>query len=90
MSRSAGFVWPGPVAGSYVVSKPTPVGPVGEIFFELRRHRPDGPVLAGFDFPMGLPRDYALRANIPDFPLMLQEFGRGGVGGILQTGGESA
>lgn len=34
-------------------------------------------VLAGFDFPIGVPRAYAERAGIDDFPAALERFGEG-------------
>jgi hypothetical protein len=36
-----------------------------------------GPVLAGFDFPIGLPGAYARQLAFPDFPAALRAFGRG-------------
>ncbi len=36
-----------------------------------------GPVLAGFDFPIGVPMAYAQRAAFPDFPAALAAFGHG-------------
>jgi hypothetical protein len=34
-----------------------------------------GPMLAGFDFPIGLPMAYAQRTALPDFPAALASFG---------------
>jgi hypothetical protein len=36
-----------------------------------------GPVLAGFDFPIGVPRSYGERTGLPDFHTALREFGAG-------------
>jgi hypothetical protein len=36
-----------------------------------------GPVLAGFDFPIGVPMAYAQRTAFPDFPAALAAFGHG-------------
>ena len=37
----------------------------------------DGPILAGFDFPIGLPAAYAKQAGIEDFATALAGFGQG-------------
>ncbi len=63
--------------GSYWVGDPTPVGDVEGLFSRLRAEAPTGPILAGFDFPIGLPRQYSAMAGITRFLDVLLCFGQG-------------
>ena len=64
--------------GGYCVAAPRPVGDVDRLLAGLRAAAPaGGPVLAGFDFPLGVPGSYARRAGIADFRAALRRFGRG-------------
>ena len=51
-----------------------PVGDVATLFARLRAEAAGAPVALGVDFPLGLPRDYALRhgLGLPDFPAFLR------------------
>jgi hypothetical protein len=50
-------------------------GPEGDLFQELRAAALPGQVMAGFDFPIGLPRAYAKAAGISSFPEFLDAVG---------------
>lgn len=63
--------------GQYEAAKPTPVGWTGSFFPNLRERAPTGPILAGFDFPIGVPRLYAERAGIASFRELLPSLGQG-------------
>jgi hypothetical protein len=64
--------------GAFRVEAPAPVGRLGDFFAALRaRAGRRGPVLVGFDFPLGLPRRYARAAGIGDFRAFLARAGRG-------------
>ena len=54
-----------------------PVGDLGTYFDRLRQRAGGGSVLAGFDFPIGLPRRYAANAGLSDFRSALAGFGHG-------------
>lgn len=54
---------------------PEPVGGLDRLFPRLRDRARGGPVLAGFDFPIGLPAAYARTAGIDDFPGLLRGLG---------------
>ena len=61
----------------YRIDRPEPVGDVATYFSRLRRRAGTGAaVLAGFDFPIGLPARYARKAGISDFRAALSAFGR--------------
>lgn len=64
--------------GTYTVDAPRRLEMEGS---PLRRMHLDcgdgGPVLLGFDFPIGLPHAYAARAGIASFPAALDAFGTG-------------
>jgi len=64
--------------GRYRALMPGPAGPLSGLLDGLRQgaDRP-GPVLFGFDFPLGLPCSYARRAGIDDFRRLLPTLGRG-------------
>jgi hypothetical protein len=60
---------------SYAVEDPAPVGAVETLFLRVCAETPAGPILAGFDFPIGVPRQYSARAGITRFPDALLGFG---------------
>jgi hypothetical protein len=65
-------------SGSYVVFPPEPVGEINLLISRLRKSvATDGCVLVGFDFPIGLPREFASRANLKTFREALKCFGDG-------------
>ncbi|MEZ5353570.1 MAG: hypothetical protein R2762_13110 [Bryobacteraceae bacterium] len=64
-------------SGSYAVSAPEPVGDVCTLFPRLRARAPCGTILAGFDFPVGIPRAYASAAGIQCFLDFLSRLGEG-------------
>jgi hypothetical protein len=63
--------------GSYEAAGPIPVGNTDSFFSRLREKVPAGAILAGFDFPIGVPRAYAERAGFGRFPEMLLCLGNG-------------
>lgn len=63
--------------GLYEAAQPEPVGPTATMFSRLRAAVPTGPILAGFDFPIGVPEAYAKRASFGRFPEMLLRLGEG-------------
>ena len=63
------------IGDTYEVAQPTPVGPLETFFASLRQQQPTGAILAGFDFPIGLPRVYAEKSGITDFASALLKFG---------------
>lgn len=63
--------------GTYEVIEPTLVGETDSFFARLREFAPTGPMLAGFDFPIIVPRAYAERAGFGRFPEMLLRLGEG-------------
>ena len=63
--------------GGYIALPPTPVGALEDFWFRLGQMGRDGPILAGFDFPIGLPATYAKQAGIEDFATALAGFGQG-------------
>ena len=63
--------------GRYRVAAPEPVGPLDGWTDRMLARAPDGRVLAGFDFPIGLPAAYARRAGIAHFREALLAFGKG-------------
>ena len=63
--------------GRYEATKPAPVGWMGSFFQDLRERAPTGPILAGFDFPIGVPCLYAERAGIASFRDTLPCLGQG-------------
>ena len=62
----------------YHAGAPEPVGPL-ECFFRRQTALAGrgARILLGFDFPFGLPRHYAARANIRSFPAFLREVREG-------------
>jgi hypothetical protein len=64
--------------GSYLARLAEPVGEPERLLERLRRKmEPNGILLLGFDFPIGLPAAYARRAAIDDFMSTLPELGEG-------------
>jgi len=64
--------------GRYLALPPQVVGEADTLLSCLRSLAgPQGGVLVGFDFPIGLPLAYARRAGIEDFLAILPELGRG-------------
>jgi len=63
--------------GSYRLAKPSLVGKTDSLFSRLREMAPSGAIIAGFDFPIGVPRAYAERAGFGRFPDMLLCLGNG-------------
>jgi hypothetical protein len=64
--------------GSYLAYLAEPVGEPERLLERLRPEiAPDGILLLGFDFPIGLPAAYARRAAIDDFLSTLPELGKG-------------
>lgn len=64
-------------AGIYEVSGPALAGRTDSFFSRLRADTPAGSILAGFDFPIGVPRAYAAKAGVGSFPEMLRGLGTG-------------
>lgn len=62
---------------SYQIDTPTPVGGIEDFFARQRSRAPTGPIVIGFDFPIGLPDAYARQAGIHRFLEMLRHFGKG-------------
>ena len=60
----------------YRIDAPTPVGDATTLVPRMRAHAAGG-LLLGFDFPIGLPRAFAQRAGLHDFPTALRAFGHG-------------
>ena len=62
----------------YATSAARPVGALDDLLPTLLAEAgPDGTVLLGVDFPIGLPQAYAAKVGITDFRHALREFGRG-------------
>lgn len=61
--------------GKYQVEAPEEVDCLTTYFDRLRERADGGVVLAGFDFPIGLPIAYAEQAKIKDFREALKLFG---------------
>jgi len=59
----------------YVALPPTPVGALESFWTRLAAAAGRGPIVIGFDFPIGLPALYAERAGIADFLDALDRFG---------------
>ena len=64
--------------GHYRIGAPEPVGDLSTYFTRLLRSAGAGAVvLSGFDFPIGLPKPYADKADVTRFRNALPRFGRG-------------
>ena len=63
---------------SFQVEPPEPVGELEDFLHRLKtKSGPEGCVLLGFDFPIGLPFTYAQKAGIHNFLKSLPKFGQG-------------
>jgi len=60
--------------GKYFAGATREVGPLASLWARAEETAASGPVLAGFDFPIGLPRAYAYQAEITDFLTALKAF----------------
>src|SRR5262245_38915207 len=62
----------------YVVAAPEPVGNIETLFSRIENQvSGDSSVLMGFDFPIGVPGDYASRGGFSEFRAALPPFGTG-------------
>src|SRR5262245_12709819 len=62
----------------YLISGPEPVGQLQTLLSRLKDQiGTDASILIGFDFPIGLPANYARIAGISHFPTALAQFGYG-------------
>ena len=73
--------------GRYLVLPPVRVGALDGFWAWLQVVAPTGPILVGFDFPIGLPAAYADRVGIDDFPEALDRFD-GDFYSVARTPGE--
>lgn len=64
-------------SGFYEAAAPHPAGNSDSFFPRLREKVPAGAILAGFDFPIGVPLAYAEKAGFGRFPDMLPLLGGG-------------
>jgi hypothetical protein len=65
-------------ADKFVASAPEQVLNTADLLERLQKRRQEtGPVLVGFDFPIGLPRAYGRASELQDFRTALMTFGRG-------------
>lgn len=62
---------------SYRIEAPEQVGDLNNLFHRLMTRSENGSVVVGFDFPIGLPSEYAKLAGITDFLESLLTFGKG-------------
>jgi hypothetical protein len=60
--------------GRYRLCTARRVGPIATLLKDLEAEAGGGPVLLGFDFPIGLPSAYAREARIDDFVTALRSF----------------
>lgn len=68
----------GRLSGStYALGAPQPVGDVASLLRRLSESAGGGSLVAGFDFPLGLPLSFAERAQISRFPDFLPVLGKG-------------
>lgn len=64
--------------GRYVAHAPEPVDDASTLIHRLRLEtNDDATILVGFDFPIGLPVEYAKKAGVQEFLALLPELGRG-------------
>jgi hypothetical protein len=61
----------------YEVAAPALVNQTSSFLSNLIELAPTGPILAGFDFPIGVPRLYAQKAGITHFTAILPHLGQG-------------
>jgi hypothetical protein len=65
-------------ADKFEVSPPEPVLDTKDLFDRLAKRRKEaGPLLIGFDFPIGVPATYGVKTGFPDFRTALMSFGKG-------------
>jgi hypothetical protein len=63
--------------GTYIVYPPEPVGDLSTLISRLRNQACEGEgLLIGFDFPIGLPAEYAQRVGVTSFRDVMSRFGR--------------
>jgi hypothetical protein len=65
------------IGGRYLASGSRPVGHAQQLLQRLSREAQGGALLAGFDFPIGLPRAYAKEVGIVRFLDFIREVGEG-------------
>jgi hypothetical protein len=65
-------------SGIYLVQAPQPAGDTADLLTRLQEKAGGGATLLGFDFPIGLPIDYAQKAGIDDFLAFLDVAGTPG------------
>jgi hypothetical protein len=63
--------------GTFLASAPGPAGDPQTLPGRLRALAPDGGILFGVDFPLGLPLRYATVAGVADFAALLPDLGSG-------------
>jgi hypothetical protein len=64
--------------GQYIAHAPEPVGELSTLIERIEFERgPDVSALVGFDFPIGIPAQYAENANVDAFPPFLLQLGKG-------------
>jgi len=71
-------------SGSYVMRLPKGVENITEFRERLAGRAADSRVVVGFDFPIGLPEEYARKAGISRFPDALSRFGEGEWSGFYE------
>ena len=64
-------------SNTYRIVSSSQAPPCPELFPSLQQQANEGPIFAGFDFPIGLPMAYAEKCNIVSFREMLPRFGHG-------------
>jgi len=64
-------------SGGWTVTAVEPVGPTATFVADLLRDAATRHVLAGFDFPIGLPRSYGAKTGEADFSAFLRGVGTG-------------
>lgn len=64
-------------SGTFHLGAPEPVGELDTFWQRIHQRAGSKRVLAGFDFPIGVPATYAKAAGIADFRLALNSFGEG-------------
>ncbi len=64
-------------SSNYRIDAPVTVGEPGTLIKSLRARSIKGSLVVGFDFPIGLPKEYCWLAGISDFPSALINFGKG-------------
>jgi hypothetical protein len=76
------------VDDTYELNVPEPVGKVTSLLSRLHQHtKRNGPIIVGFDFPIGVPSSYARHAGIDHFIDVLSQFGTGRWGSFYEIAG---